>query len=200
MKFMKLQLLILVFAILATSSAFADTMYSVSIDTSSLSGTDGYLYFQYLPLNAAESTATVSDFIGGLLAASPSANVVDGSAVSGALPGSVTFANTNGVNDYNHGITFGDSLSFLLTFSDPAAGGVDGGSSTFSLGLFRDEGGLESLLNGTMFTLDLVNDGSTSYQTLADEASVSQVPEPGSMCLLGSGLVGLIGLGRIIRN
>jgi hypothetical protein len=200
MKFIRLQLLLVVLFLLAASSASADTLLSVTVDTSSLDGDAGYLYFQYVPVMAVDSTATVFNFQGGQLAPSPSLEVVDGSAVSGALPGPVTFANTNAINDYNHGITFGDSLSFLVNFSSPVFGGDPIGSSTFSLGLFADEFGLTELLGGTLFTASLGNSRTVAIDALANQASLSEVPEAGTMWLLGSGLVGLIGVGRKIRK
>jgi hypothetical protein len=202
MKLSKLLILSIVLVFLAAGSVFAAPVYNVSVNTSSLSGTDGYLYFQYVPVNAAESTATVSGFSGGTLAPANASNVVDGSAVTGILPGSVTFANTNGINDYNHGFTFGNSLSFLLSFTDPLIGGLPGGGSTFSLGLFGDESGSSPLItsSGTVFSADLVNDGSVSPVTVAGISSANPVPEAGTMWLLGSGLVGWVGIGRKIRK
>lgn len=200
MKHSKLLILSLVLVFLAAGSIFASPIYNVSVNTASLNGTNGYLYFQYVPVSAADSTATVSGFSGGILAPASSANVVDGSAVTGILPGSLSFANTNGINDYNHGFTFGNSLSFLLSFTEPLIGGIAGGSSTFSLGLFEDESGLTSLLGGTLFASSLVNDGSISTEILSNQASVNPVPEAGTMWLLGSGLLGLVGVGRKLRK
>jgi hypothetical protein len=200
MKFMKLQLIVFALFLLAASSAFADTILSVSVDTQDLAGQNGYLYFAYIPVNAADSSAVVSNFIGGTLSPTASANVVDGTAVSGVLPGPVTFVNTNGINDYNHGILFGDSLSFLLTLIDPTAGGQEGGISTFSLSLFANEEGTIPLGGGTLFTSDLGNDGMVNTSVLSEIASVSQVPEAGTMWLLGSGLLGLLFTARSNRN
>jgi hypothetical protein len=194
MKLLKIKLLVIAAIMLAASSAFASFSYNVSIDTSGISASDGYLYFQYLPVNATNSTATVSNFsTDGVLASAPSTLVADGSAVSGALPGSLVFANTNGVNDYNHGITFGNNVSFLLSFSNPAPGGQFGGSSTFSLGRYLDEAGTSG---STLFTIDLNNDGTTTVQTLANEARVAPTPLPAAALLFGSGILGLAGLRR----
>jgi hypothetical protein len=198
MNLLKIKLLVIAIMMFVASSAFAALSYDVAVDTSILNGTDGYLYFQYLPVNATDSSAMVSGFSGGLLAPAPSVNVVDGSAVSGSLPGTVTFANTNGINDYNHAINFGNTINFHLSFNDPASGGQPGGSSTFSLGLYQDEFGASPLLGGTLFNINLMNDGSTSTETLASQASVSvsSVPLPAAAWLFGSGLAGLFGLRR----
>lgn len=194
MKFsMKLMLVLLV--MLAASSAFA-VPYHVTIDTTSLNGTPGYLYLQYGGLNAVPSTATVSDYSGGVLAAANSANVVNGSALSGMLPNTVVFANTNGINDYNHGITFGNAINFNLLFASNSFGAPAGGNSTFSLGLYGDENGSTPLLGGTLFTIDLKNDGNTSYEVFSNHANVAPVPEPGTIVLLSAGLLGLCIYGK----
>jgi hypothetical protein len=174
----------------------------VSIDTSSLATQDGYLYFQYVPVDAANSTATVYGFTSdGTLAGSSSA-AVDDSAVTGQLPSSVIFANTNGINDYNHGIHFGNTITYQLSFSDLGSGGISGGSSTFSLGLFSDENGLNPLLttDGTLYTISLMNDGTASTQILANQATVTPTPIPAAAWLFGSGLMGLIGLRRKVNS
>ncbi|RNC65608.1 MAG: VPLPA-CTERM sorting domain-containing protein [Desulfuromonadales bacterium] len=196
MNFLKIKLLVIAIVMFAASSAFAALSYDVTIDTSFLNNTNGYLYFQYGGLNAVDSTATLHAFTGGTLAAANSTAVVDGTAVSGTLPGTVVFANTNGTNDYNHGITFGSNLKFSLAFAAPAFGGTSGGSSTFSLGLFQDETGQTSLLNGTLFTIDLNNDGTAAAQVLSNEATVTPTPIPAAAWLLGSGLMGLVGIRR----
>jgi hypothetical protein len=200
MKYLKTKLFVIALMILTAGSAFASISYDVTVNTSSLSGDTGYIYLQYVTANAASSTATVSGFTtnGTLAATNDTIDVVNGSAVTGVLPGSVTFANTNSVNDYNHAITFGNSFSFDLSFSAPSAGGSASGSSTFSLGLFADAyGNTPSLTDssaGTLFTVSLVNDGSTRTSVLASEAKVSPVPIPATVWLLGSALTGLVGL------
>ncbi len=199
MKFIKLQLLIVALLFFAATSAFASLSYTVSVDTASLNGQNGYLYFQYIPVNAAVSTATVSGFAtNGTLGAQDTVDVVNGSAVTGTLPGTVVFANTNGINDYDHAIQFGNMMNFLLSFSNPAPGGQDGGSSTFSFGLFADAVGNIPLLNttgilgsvpGTLFTVSLDNSGTAAAQILT--ANTAGVPIPAAFWPMGSGLVGL---------
>ena len=194
-KFLAIKLFIVSIVMFAATSAFASLGYDVSLNTTSLNGQDGYLYFSYTPINGVDSTATITNFSGGTLLAQ-STNVVDGSAVSGTLPGSVVFANTYATNDYNHAITFGNKIDFNVLFAANAFGGPAGGSNTFSLGLFSDEAGLHSLLGGTVLTLDLNNDGTTAFTAIANEASATPTPIPAAAYLLGSGLMGLVGMRR----
>lgn len=196
MKLQKLLLFTLTLFLFAASTSFADGFFdftindstlSLTVDTSSLSGTDGFLYFQYNPLNAADSTATISNFLTDGVLASSRASEVDGSAVTGLLPGDVVFANTNAVNDYNQGITFGDSIYFDLLFSNPIPGGQEGGGTTFSMGLFGDEFGAVPI-PGFTFWSDLKNDGSI------------YTPEAGTLWLLGPALLGLFAVRKRISR
>jgi len=197
MKFITVKLLVISLMMLAASSAFASLGYDVSFDTSGLKGQDGFLYLQYGGFNAVNSTATVSNFsTDGVLASGSSSNVVDGSAVNGQLPGKVIFANTNGTNDYNHGINFGNKIDFSVLFASNNFGAPAGGNSTFSLGVYSDEAGLNPLLGGTLLTLDLNNDGTTTVHALAKETSATPTPIPAAAWLLGSGLMGLVGVRR----
>jgi hypothetical protein len=199
MNFLKIKLLVIAVIMLAASSAFASLSYNINIDTTGLNNTDGYLYLQYAGANVVNSTATVANFTtNGALAPVSSESVVDGRAVSGQLQNSVIFANTYGTNDYNHAIHFGTNLNFNLLFASDNFGAPAGGSSTFSLGLFSDEGGLYPLATttGTLFMIDLNNNGTTTVQTLASGVTATPTPIPAAAWLLGSGLMGLVGLRR----
>lgn len=206
MKFFTIKLLVVSLVMFAASSAFASLSYDVYVDTSSLSGT-GYLYFQYNTANnqVGTSTATVQNFAtdGTLgtrtLGAYDTVTYSDGSGkyVTGTLPGTVSFTNGNvDVNDYNHGITFGNNFHFALllpTGTPPIAG------STFSLGLFQDALGYTPLKtgDGTLFTINLNADGTATTVIAADAGtSVTSTPIPAAAWLFGSGLMGLVGLRR----
>jgi hypothetical protein len=193
MKFMKIKLLVIAVIMFAASSAFASLGYDVSINTSELFGNDAYLYFQYIPVNGSNSTANVSNFVTDGTLGAQSTNVVNGSAVTGTLPGTVVFANTNGINDYNHAIHLGNAINFLISFSDPAPGGQAGGGSTFSLGGYFDEGGI---VGYQLLTIDLHNDGTATAQPLMDEVTITPTPIPAAAWLLGSSLMGLAGFRR----
>jgi len=204
MNFLKIKLLIIAVIMFATSSAFASLSYDVTVNTSTLVGQSGYLYLQYATIdNAVASTATVS-LLGtdAVFGAQDTVDVVNGSAVHGTLPSNVTFTNTNPVNDYNQAITFGNSLSFLVSFASTPAVNTPA-VSTLSFGLFADNGGSTPLLNtnggsyaGTVAMINLNNDGSTSATTLDATTTATPTPIPAAAWLLGSGLLGLAGIRR----
>ncbi|MBT0666168.1 NF038129 family PEP-CTERM protein [Geobacter pelophilus] len=210
MNFLKIKLFIVSVIMFAASSAFADLSFDVSIDTSRINRTRGFLYLQYGGLNGVPSSVNVREIRfaeSGFISGPPSDQVVDGSAVIGRLPSFVHFNNTNGTNDYNQGYWFKNLLKFNISFPGPPVGTPDGGSSTFSLCIFRDEIGLQPLFNadgingsvaGSLFNINLMNDGSTSTEIFASEASVTPTPAPipTAAWLLGSGLMGLVGIRR----
>jgi hypothetical protein len=210
MKLLKLKLLVFAVILFAAGSAFATYSYEVTVNTSSVVGASGDLYFNYANSGAAASTATVSGFTtDGLLAplndTNPTDGLMNGSAVSGVLPGTVTFANTNTNNDYLHAMTFGSTFSFLVSFSGAALTAAPSTSnlSTFSLSLITDPGTWNPLLsggvglNGESLDINLYNGGAIS-PSIADptDVNVSPTPIPPSALLFGTGLIGLVGIHR----
>jgi hypothetical protein len=185
MNLMKLKLLVFAVVMLAASSAFASLSYDVTIDTSSLLTTnpDGYLYFQFTQGSdlVQAATASIQNFTtGGTLGAQDTTYIVNGSAVTGTLPGTVTMYNTNAVNDYNQAIHFGNSLSFTLVLDGPGVTSPNNLATTvFSLSLFGNIDGTNPLLttDGVVY-------------------SAATTPIPAAAWLLGSGLMGLAGMRR----
>jgi hypothetical protein len=152
---------------LAVVPAGAASTYFITVNTSSVSGSSGFLDFQFNPGNSTTqaATATVSNFTGGTLGATtPNAGVV-----SGTLPGAVTFTNSAALNEYFQGFTYGASFSFVLTLSGAALDTPNGTStagSTFGLGLYdsaqnpilTDQGGT----TGFAATVDINLNGTTT--------------------------------------
>jgi hypothetical protein len=207
MNFLKIKLTVIAAIIFAASSAFASLSYDVTVNTSSLAGDNGYLYLQYVSLGGAvASTATVWNVItDGTLGAQDTVDVAYGN-TTGTLPASVSF-NTNAGSDYNQAITFGNSLSFLVSFSSTPSSAHPSAVSTLSLGVFADNQGATPLLNvnggnyaGTVAAINLANNGSTSGQSLDGSTDVTPTPIPGALYLLGSGLMGLVGMRRKKQN
>lgn len=217
---MKLQLIVIAFILSIAGSAFASfsSTYDVTVNTGNLglSGQSGYLYLVYGQNGGVASTATVSSFTtgGGSLGAQDTVDVVNGSAVTGTLPGSVVFANTNSVNDYNQAITLGSTINFLLTFNSNSIPGSSSGpfgsstgASTFSLSLYADQYGNTALVNsngvnnsvpGEAIAINLNDNGTTSVTPYVAQATAT--PIPAAAYLFGSGLLGLVGIRRKIIN
>ena len=90
----------------------------VTVDTSALAGTKADLAFNLIDGGAPPNAVTIAGFAtdGTLGASSSKGNV------TGALPGSVTLADTSFFSEYVQGATLGNSLSFVLNTSGNAPG------------------------------------------------------------------------------
>jgi len=116
---------------LFSSTAFASTItYTFTMNTSSLSGTDGFIDMQFSEGSSASGTtlAVVSDFQtdGTLVVEDPYTTLFPGGVsllatgnVSGTLAQPVTFTADGSapINEYTQELTFGNQLSFLVTLS-----------------------------------------------------------------------------------
>jgi hypothetical protein len=187
MKFSAIKLLVASMLVFAASSAFATTIHETFYTAP---GTNGFLYFNYVPANGGANSVKVENFstdgtLGGAFTSAP--DVIN--AASGALPGTLTFLNSStfGITDYLQGITFGKSFSFDLDYSD-----FTSGSSTFSLWVSSDKAGLNPLLtdSGLVLVTDLNSDNTVSATNSAP------VPEPSTVFLMFFGLAGVIGFRR----
>ena len=193
------------FAAVASTQAQADTLVSVSIDTSSLSGQNGGIYFQFDPgLNADPASISIADFsmaAPGALDPASLLNFSDGG-VSGSLDSNnLTIANSFALNDYGEALTFGSGITFLVDLSIPAVLTGDSGS-----GLVIQVTGSDLLTplltadpSGNLVTMSYDTTGALSVLSTNPETaqvSVATTPEPGGIALLGSGLVLLLLVGR----
>lgn len=166
-----------------TSLASADVVYNVSVDTSSIFNTSGSLDFNFNPgplVTQAASLQILNFASDGTLAGSPTLT----GDVAGVLPGTLTFDNGTGFNDYFEGFTFGSTLSFTVDLSGPALSSPDPtatSGSTFAFSMFSDPAGTMPVLTGNTaegfaITVD-VNVGGTTTLTNFTGA----VPEPSSL-------------------
>jgi len=192
-------------ALLASASAFADSVYSVDVDTSLLSGTSAQLAFDLIygggPSN---NTVTISGFsTDGTLG-----SVSLFGLVTGTLPATVTLADSPSFffNEYLTDLTLGTYISFGLdvTTNGPGASLPDALSvflldpnTGFPLVTTSDPSGADSL-----FTLNIngTSEGDLGVYTSTVDAtpgsgspgSGATVPEPRTSILLGAGLAFLI--------
>jgi hypothetical protein len=197
--------ILLTLGLAALPSVASPITYMVSVDTSAINGTMGFLDFDFGPGNDSQSAlVTISNFSGnGALSGSPQVN----GAVTGVLPGPLVIGNSTPFNDYFQGITFGTSILFDLAFSGPGLSSPNGTStsgSTFAFGMF-DTTGSNPLLtrdpNGNTFIVEVHLDGTTSVTTFAPPTGgmpvatvAATVPEPSTLALTLLAIVGLRGM------
>jgi hypothetical protein len=183
----------------AAGTLAADPLDLVTLNTSSLNGTTGSIDFLFDPgSNAQAATIQILEFTG---ATYISASQQPTGAVSGGpVPSTITINNTDADNDMFDAVTFGKSLSFLVSFSGPAVTAPNGeanNESTFDFSVFTDEAGtvpassLTSDPNGVVAAITLNAEGNTVFNAVSPEAQISAVPEPRGVFLLGTVMLGL---------
>jgi hypothetical protein len=176
--------------LLLAQRAQADS-FSITVNTNSLKGTSGYLDFQFnpgnTPFDAASATITGFTTDGTLTAALP--NIGD---VSGALPGKVVINNTQVLNEYTQGLTYGSFFDVFVNLTIPTVSGTAIGGSSFTLD--AEDTSFNSLLGSfPAVEIDLNTAGQSSITNNSDgAASVAAIPEPGSLWLVGLGVAGLV--------
>lgn len=199
------------FVFYAASSAFADPItYDVTVNTSTINSTTGSLDFNFNPgplITQAASLQILNFATDGTLVppAFPTGDI------TGTLPGTLTFDNSSGFNDYFEGFTFGTTLAFNVSLYGPALSSPDGVStsgSTFAFSMFSDQAGTIPALtsdttDGFAFTVNVNLDGTTTVNNFSSQATVvpataTTIPEPGSTALVGTAaaLLGLLGRKR----
>jgi hypothetical protein len=166
--------------------------YDIQVDTSAISGTSGYLDFQFNPGDTPydAGTAMLSGFMTDGMLTGALSDIGD---VSGDLPDLVAIDDSDVDNEYTDGIIYGSYFDVQVTLDVPIVSGMAVGGNRFTVDV--EDTGFGSLLGGfplVQIDLDATTGAPTvTNNSLADQASVAATPEPGSMALLGLGLLGL---------
>ncbi len=183
--------------LLSLSTAHAAMLYHVSVDTSAVNASSGYIDLQFNPgdSSAPAATALLSGF-GGSITLLPT--VTTDGAVTGVLPGSLTFANSTAFNDVFQSVLFGSNFSFDISFDGDFLNASGSTGTSFVVGLYAADGMTSLLttdLNGTVLTSELVPGGVVTHTTFAADVlgspsvvAVTPVPLPAGVWLLLSGL------------
>ena len=184
---------------LASANSIAD--YDVAIDTSSQSGNSGAIYFQFAPgLNADLATVTIDSFSidapGGLVDAPPPFS--DGNVLGSLDSLPLTIDNSQGLNDYEHYLTYGSTLTFHVTFDLP--GVLTGQSGSEFLWQLTAADGITPVLtlddSGNIGTIAYDTSGNFTVDTLGNDAVESitnTTPEPAAIVLAAISML-LIGV------
>lgn|ERR1700722_19568606 len=190
--------------VLCAATAMANVItYDVTVNTSSISGTTGSFDFNFNPGTLVTQAASLQilDFSSnGTLAGGPELT----GDVSGALPGTLTFDNGSGFNDYFEGFTFGSTLSFEVSLYGPALSSPNGtatSGSTFAFSMFSDAAGTTPTLtsdtaDGFAYTVNVNLNGTTTVTDYSSETGVvaatgpvGVVPEPSNIVLILAAIV-----------
>ncbi|MDX2149595.1 MAG: NF038129 family PEP-CTERM protein [Bryobacteraceae bacterium] len=194
---MKTLLRLTVLSLLAVASSFAGSIFNVAIDTSTIAGTTGSIYFSLFGFGDSQAATAV---VSGFTPTAPLGSVVIEQNVAGSLETALTLSYPGGFSDASQlrQISFGDLFQFTVALST-----TPGEALSFVVGIFDDEGFdlLPGNTEGPLISLDYPGEGSDWNPNLnAQEGvvSISEVPEPGALGLAGLGLlaVGVIRLRR----
>ena len=191
---------ILLVLLALTLSCFADTVYDVSIDTSSIAGSDGGLYLQFNPGLAADPASISIDSLnlgGGSLLSSPAPIFDGGSQTSSSSLSSLPLVidNRASLNDFEQFLQFGTSLDFQVTFHLPSTlSGQSGSIFNFETDAFDpNTSSISPILTGDpsgfIGSISFDQNGAFSMDTLGNDAvlsirPVSEVPEPSNLVVL----------------
>lgn len=175
--------------------------YNVTIDTSSQAGNNGAIYFSFAGgLNADPASVTIQTFsIGapGALSATPPP-FQDGG-VTGSLDSlPLTIDNSGGLNDYEHYLVYGPTISFRVLFNLPSV--LTGNSGSQLVWQLTAADGITPVLtndnSGNIGTIFYDNSGMFTSSALGNssiETISGAAPEPSTLLFgaMGAFLIAL---------
>jgi hypothetical protein len=178
--------------------------FLVSVDTSSLKGSTGFIDLQFNPADAASSaaTASTSGFTGDLALLADS--FVDGD-VLGTLPGSLQLRNTTAFNSYFQAVQFGDLFRFVVDFSGDFIANPSLFGTSFSVSLLNDHlfPQLTNDVSGSLLRFELLA-GSVGFQAFQVDgrtaATITPVPTPATSALFCVGMLLMLSHWALLRR
>lgn len=196
---MKLLHVVLMICASVFASVASAQSYRVTVDTSELAGTDGYVNFQFNPadLEAPAAEASILQWLGSTTLLD--APLIEGN-VTGSLPGAVTMNNGTAFNDYFHAAQFGEAFSFVVEFSGNVSPSLLG--TSFALALYAADGATPLLtddISGSLVRFELSSAG-IDFLSNSSAVQVTPVPLPAAAWLLLSGMAALTGAARSRRR
>ncbi len=188
------KLAMLLALVAGTGNALAGPVYHVTLDTTSLAGQHGWLDFLFTGLaNAGPARATLTGF-SGLAGDTAGATLADGD-VSGSLASALALGNGSGWNEYGQWLQLGGLLAFDVAFDVAPAGA---GTSLVVALLDEQFGYLAG--TGDLVTFALQPGAATAVGADGAFATVSAVPEPGSLAMLGTGVLLMMATRRFVHR
>jgi hypothetical protein len=128
-----------VMTLLAGVATAAPVAYLVTVDTSAVAGTNGFLSFQFSggnqPFLPAQAQVVNFRTVGGVHREGRTTN----GNVAGSLPNTVSFSNSTPMNEFFQPFRFGTKVSFILVLSGSAIDSPNSTSasgSTFGFGIY----------------------------------------------------------------
>jgi hypothetical protein len=197
------------FALLSAASAWGDVQYTFTMNTSSISGTNGSIDFALYPGAGSDQslTATILSFIPvsspytGVQ--TPTGGVTGGPVVGGQA---LTLTASSADNDDLETFTYGALLKFVVDISGPALTAPDGKATSpyeFVFSTYSDADGITPVLTtdpgGASGMLNISDQGVVTKSLVSPQISIIATPEPASLWML-LGAVGLFVGARYSRR